>query len=78
MSVNALLHEREQEPEFFAKKCRRCKQPETKCECEDDVRRDEYGYPADGWHMPHNTTYESGEPEPESDESSSNPSTTQE
>lgn len=41
MSVNAILYEREQEPEFFAKKCQRCEQPTTRCECEDDEREDE-------------------------------------
>jgi hypothetical protein len=40
-SVNALLYEREQEPEFFARKCRRCHEPETRCECEDDEQSDE-------------------------------------
>jgi len=34
MSVNAALFERENEPEFFARKCRRCKKPEGRCECE--------------------------------------------
>ncbi len=37
MSVNAALFERENEPEFFARKCRRCKCPEGHCECENEI-----------------------------------------
>ena len=37
-SVNAVLFEREQEPDFFAKKCRYCGEPERRCECGDELR----------------------------------------
>jgi hypothetical protein len=35
MSVNAILYEREQEPEFFAKKCSGCRKPCQCCCCEE-------------------------------------------
>lgn len=38
MSVNAALFERQHEPEFFAKKCRHCRQPAERCECADELR----------------------------------------
>lgn len=34
-SVAAEQFHREHEPDFFARKCRRCKRPEAKCECDD-------------------------------------------
>lgn len=37
-SINAELFHREQEPEFYARLCRYCKQPESKCDCADELR----------------------------------------